>query len=458
MTLRTRLLLALAYVLVLAIVALGVPLALSLRDRVDAEVRSQARAQADVLAATIADDLDPEALAPAVATAAGAVRGRVVVVDRRGRLLADSAGTDPEGTDFRGRPEIADAIAGRAVQGERESETLGEALLVTAVPILDEGRPNGAVRVSQSVEAVERALGRTTGGLALLGGVVLFLGLAAGALIARWVAAPMARLEAAAHRVKEGDLDARAPVEGSAEQRSLAESVNAMTDRLGRLLRSQQDFVADASHQLRTPVTGMRLRIEEAQAASADPDVRDELDAALAEVDRLSATIDELLLLSQAGEADATPEDVDLADVAHRALERWTAPAAAHGHELALAAPNGSARLLCAPADVDRALDVLIENAVRYAPAGTPVELAVGRDGIEVLDRGPGIEPGAEDDLFARFHRGAAGRSGPPGTGLGLPIARELMRRWGGDATIANRPGGGTRAALVVHPDPKDPR
>jgi signal transduction histidine kinase len=447
-SLRTRLVLALAYVLVLAIVSLGVPLAISLRDRVDAEVRSQARNQAEVVAATISDVLEPadrEALRASAATAGKAVRGRVVIVDARGRLLADSASTDPVGTDFGTRPEIAAALAGEAYQGQRTSETLGEELLVTAVPAIHAGRAAGAVRVTQSVAAVERALGRTTGGLVLIGGVVLFLGLAAGALIAGGIAGPLRRLEDAAERVRAGDLDARAPVEGSTEQRALATAFNAMTERLGRLLRSQQDFVADSSHQLRTPLTGMRLRLEEARETG-DPE---EIDAALAELDRLSATIDELLVLSQAGEPDSTPEDLDLRDVAERAVERWRPAAEAHGHELALYSPNGRvAHMHGAPADVDRALDVLVENAVLYTPPGTPVTVAVDGRGIDVLDRGPGIEPGEEERLFARFHRGSAGRAAAPGTGLGLPIARELMRRWGGDATIHNRPDGGTRATL----------
>jgi two-component system sensor histidine kinase KdpD len=136
--------------------------------------------------------------------------------------------------------------------------------------------------------------------------------------------------------------------------------------------------------------------------------------------------------------------------VAERAVERWRAPAAAQGHDLELHAPNGTARLLCAPADVDRALDALLENAVLYAPAGTAVTVGVDPRGIDVLDRGPGVEAGDEERLFARFHRGRAGRANAPGTGLGLPIARELMRRWGGDATIENRPGGGARARLEV--------
>ena len=100
MTLRGRLLLALAYILLLAIVALEVPLAISLRDRVDAEVRSQARSQAEVVAATVAGNLGaPERLDRTVKTAAETVRGRVVVTDLQGALLADSAGTDRLGTD-----------------------------------------------------------------------------------------------------------------------------------------------------------------------------------------------------------------------------------------------------------------------------------------------------------------------------------------------------------------------
>lgn len=452
MTLRTRLVLALAYVLVLAIVSLGIPLAISLRDRVDSEVRSQARSQADLVAATVSDSLEPpdeRALAGTAAAAATAVRGRVVILDDDGLLLADSARTDPVGTDFTSRPEIVAALDGRPFQGQRRSETLGEELLVTAVPVVQNGQPVGAVRVSQSVAAVKRALGRTTGGLVLIGLVVLALGLAAGALIARGIAGPLRRLEEAAARVGSGDLDARAPVEGSAEQQGLAATFNAMTERLSRLVRSQREFVADASHQLRTPLAGMRLRLEEVRETGD----REEIDAALEDLDRLSETIDELLVLSQAGEADSSAEVVDLRDVAERAVERWRATAAAKGHELDLQSPNGAALMVCAPGDVDRALDALLENAVLYAPPGTPVVVGVDPAGIEVLDRGPGVDSGEEETLFARFHRGRAGRAAAPGTGLGLPIARELMRRWGGNATITNRPGGGARAALTTPPE-----
>jgi two-component system sensor histidine kinase KdpD len=103
-----------------------------------------------------------------------------------------------------------------------------------------------------------------------------------------------------------------------------------------------------------------------------------------------------------------------------------------------------------ARADLDRALDTLVENALAYTPAGTTVTVALITEGLEVRDRGPGIEPGEEERLFERFHRGRAGVEGGPGTGLGLAIARELCREWGGDVHLAPRPGGGAVARLEL--------
>jgi signal transduction histidine kinase len=447
LTLRGRLLLALAYVLVLAVVALEVPLALSLRDRVDAEVTSQARSQADVVAATVSGNLgEPRTLAEAAKSSAATVRGRVVVTDSGGALLADSAGTDRLGTDYGDRPEIAQALRnGRPVQDQRHSDTLDQEILVTAVPVVDNGRRVGVVRITQSVDAVSHATNRVTLGLVAIGVLVLLLGLAAGVVIARQIAGPLRRLDAAAAQVAEGDLTARARVEGSAEQRSLANTFNGMTARLERLVAGQRDFVADASHQLRTPLSGLRLRLEEARAASADREVHEELDAAMAELDRLAAIISELLLLSQAGEVDAPPDELDLDDAVRRAAARFDG--ADGGRVTAVEAASG-APAFAPQSDLDRVLDALIENALRYA--GGDVTVVSRPGGVEVLDRGPGLADGERDAVFERFHRGRAGRAGPSGTGLGLPIARELARRWGGDVELTNRADGGVAARVSV--------
>jgi signal transduction histidine kinase len=448
------LLLALAYVLLLAIVALEVPLALNIRQRVNDEVRSQARAQTDVLAATASDLLGPARrgeLRRVVAEASASVRGRMLVVDAHGRLVADSAGTQLLGNAYGGRPEIAAALRGRASQRIRHSDTLGEEVLATAVPIRRGTRPPmGVVRVTQSVAAVNRAIWRTILGLVLIGAVVIGIGLIAGLVIARTVARPLHRLGEAARRVAAGDLTARAAVEGSTEQREMARTFNDMTKRVGRLVRSRQAFVADASHQLRTPLTGLRLRLEEARLG-AEPARAAELDAAIAEVDRLAGMVEELLVLSRAGERELPGELVELGPAAERAAARWAATAAERGQEVeARAAADGVT--WCEPADLDRILDVLVENALRYSPEGSTVRITVAADQVEVTDEGPGPAPGEEEEVFERFHRGRAGRGGPPGTGLGLPIARELAGEWNATVTLEARPGGGGRAVVHVPP------
>jgi signal transduction histidine kinase len=454
MSLRATLLLALAYVLLLALIALGVPLAVSLRDRVDSEVKGQARSQADVVAASASELLDPgqrAGLSRLVRVSADSVRGRVIVVDRRGRLLADSAGA-PVGRSYASRPEIRAALRGRGEQITRNSETLGAEILATAVPVLEHGRPAGAVRVTQSVSAVNHAVRTSLLDLAALATVVLLLGLIAGALIAQQIARPIRRLDRAARGVAAGDLDTTVAVEGSTEQRSLARAFNEMTQRIKRLLRVQQDFVADASHQLRTPLTGLRLRLEGlADRLRADRSTAGELDAAMGEIDRLALIVDELLILSRAGEHELPGEQVDLVDAAERAAERWRGTAGERGIEVeAGGGGDDAATAWCARPDLDRSIDALVENALRYAPPGSTVRIEAAPGRVEILDEGPGLAAGEEEAVFERFSRGSAGRQGPSGTGLGLPIARELTRQWDGDVTLANRDRGGLRAVITL--------
>lgn len=439
-----------AYVLLLAVVALGVPLAISLKARVNAEVRTQSQAQADLVAATAADLLGPTdkpELTTLAQTAARSVRGRILIVNHSGTVLVDSAGPEQVGVSYHSRPEIQAALRGRPVQVQRSSRTLGQEILATAVPIIRHGRPVGAVRVTQSVAAVNSAVERAILGVAILVLVVLTLGLLAAAVIAAGVVRPIRRLEQVARRVASGDLEARAQLEGSSEQRSLAASFNEMTDRILRLLRAQRVFVANASHQLRTPLTAMRLRLEAARVVEGDQ-AAPEVDAAIAEVDRLSHTVDELLVLSGAGERQFVAEAVDLDATAQVALRRWQRQAKEAGIRLELREGSAGQRVWLPHDDLETALDALIDNALRYSPRATTVAIVTGRDEIEVQDEGPGIPEEERDLVFERFHRGESGLRGPAGSGLGLAIARELARAWGGDLVIASRPGRGTNARL----------
>jgi signal transduction histidine kinase len=440
LSLRARLVLVLAYVLVLAIGSMLVPLVRSVRDRVSAEVEQQAVTAAEVVAATAAGT---EKLDQLVQTSAREARGRVVIVDQNGIVLADSE-PGSIGEDYSSRAEIAAALRGDPNQDQRRSETLDQEILATAVPVVRDGERAGAVRITQSVDAVQRAVWRATVGLVLVGLIVLALGLAAGALLAGSVAKPLRRLAAATRRAGEGDLSVRVPIEGSREQREVGGAFNEMTARVQRMVDAQRDFVADASHQLRTPLTGLRLRLEEA-AATADGPAAEQVEGALEEVDRLSGVVTELLVLSEAGAARPPDAATDLHAAARRACERYSS------HDVELSVEGAASLVHSTPADVDRILDVLIENAIDYGPAGQHIRLVVGPGRIEVIDQGPGLAPGEEETIFARFHRGTVGRaSRRRGTGLGLPIARELAGRWDGTVTLANAPGGGAVGTLTL--------
>jgi len=424
---------------------------------VDSEVKAQAKSQANLVAASAPELLEHgqrRTLQRLVDSAAASQRARVLIVDTRGRVVADSAGPAEVGASYASRPEIAAALQGETVQETRDSQTLGTQILATAVPVRRGARTDGAVRVTQSVEAVHRATRKAILSLGLLGGVVLALGAAAGALIARATSRPIRRLEDAAHRVEQGDLTATAMVERSSEQRSLARSFNRMTSRISRMLRGQQEFVADASHQLRTPLTGIRLELEELREGLPAGDERIAgIDTGIREVDRLSGIVDELLILSRAGERGSPVEEFDVGGASERIADRLGKTAAESGTRLTVERRAGAGACVCPRADFERALDALIENAIQYSPRGSEITIAVGAERVEVLDRGPGLTPGEEETVFERFHRGSAG-SGTKGTGLGLSIARELAGEWGGSVTLQNREGGGVRAVLGLPRSP----
>jgi signal transduction histidine kinase len=451
-SLRRRLLAAFAYVTVLVLVALLVPLVLNLSRRVDAEVKAEAAGQVQLVAATAAARLgDTRELQRLADRAASGLGGRVLVVNRQGRVLVDSERSAVRGESYASRPEIAAALGGSTEQGTRDSETLDEELLYTAVPIVRGGRTAGAVRATQSYEEVREDVREDVLALLGLGGGALLLGLAVAWLLAGGLARPLAALASTARRVGDGDLAARAEESGSREHREVAQEFNQMTERLGAALAAQRDFAGNASHQLRTPLTGLKLRLEAAGYKTDDAEVRRDIEAAERETERLDRLLTDLLTLAAGAERAHEGEEVDLGAVARAACERWRDAAARSGHELALDG-DGEVSVRSSASDLAAILDNLVENAITYSPSGSSVELAWGernsRAYVAVRDQGPGIEPGEAERVFERFYRGHQS-GGTTGTGLGLAIVETLAKRWGGEAELADRPRG-TEIAVVL--------
>jgi signal transduction histidine kinase len=377
--------------------------------------------------------------------------GRVVVVDRRGVAVVDTSPRGAGAESFASRPEVKAALRGHIAAGTRHSSTLGTDLLYVAVPVGAAGQ-RGAVRITYPTSTVDDRIRRYWLVLAAIAALALLVAAAVGASIAAFVVRPLRRLEDAADAVGRGDLAARAPTDaGPPEVRSLARVFNDTVARLEALVRSREEFVADASHQLRTPLTALRLRLENL-ARDVAPTGQGELAGASAEVDRLATLVDGLLALARADSGASPAGRVDVRVLAGERVEAWSALAEERG--LALAGP-GAGPPLTAYASADRlsqVLDNLLENAVEVSSPGGAIAVEVGAAGewveLRVRDEGPGMSPEARSRAFDRFWRGRAGE----GSGLGLAIVRRLVEADGGTVELVPAPSQGLEAVVRLRP------
>jgi signal transduction histidine kinase len=261
--------------------------------------------------------------------------------------------------------------------------------------------------------------------------------------------APLLALERAAWRAGEGDLAVRADERsGPPEVRSLASEFNVMVREIETLLRAQEAFVADASHQLRTPLTALRLRLENLARDVAPPGQRD-LDGALAEVERLGRLVEGLLVLARTDATGAASAAVELAPLVQDRADAWEAFAGERGVVLHVDVPAGE-RAYVNPERLDQVLDNLIANALEVSPDGSALRLWV-RDGeLHVVDEGPGLTDEQRGRAFDRFWRGAdrGDGSGQGGSGLGLAIVDRLVRADGGEVELRRADSGGVDAVI----------
>ncbi|MGZ4402773.1 MAG: sensor histidine kinase, partial [Gaiellaceae bacterium] len=353
---------------------------------------------------------------------------------------------------FQSRPEIRQALHGRVATGTRRSTTLGADLLYVAVPVASGGRIDGAVRVTYPTSAVDSRVRRYWLILAAIAGIVLTVAVLVGVRLAAFVVRPLRRVESAAAAVGHGDLNARAPEhEGPDEVRSLAVVFNDTVTRVSQLLSSQRQFVDDASHQLRTPLTALRLRLE-----NLERDVREEgradLEGALREVERLGELVESLLGLARSGARTAPQGRVDLDRLVLERRDAWSPLVAERGLRLTVDAADAVAAR-AAEERVRQILDNLLENAVEASPPGGTITLLVQAASpwveVRVRDEGAGLNEEERGRAFDRFWRGRGGE----GTGLGLAIVRSLVEADGGEVELLPAPGGGLDAVVRLRPD-----
>jgi two-component system, OmpR family, sensor histidine kinase MprB len=284
--------------------------------------------------------------------------------------------------------------------------------------------------------------------LALLLAAGVALAAVLGRLAARRVLAPLGEVAATAELIGEtDDLTQRLRVHADDEVGQLATRFNAMLDRLqtsrdelDESVRAQRQLVADASHELRTPVTSLRTNIEVLlEGAELDPDDRRRLLADVVEQsEELSALVGDLIELARGDQPGPETDDVRLDGVAAESLAR----ARRNAPSITFEATVEPTLIDGVPERLGRAINNLLDNAARHSPPNGTVELTVNPEGVIVRDHGPGVD---EEDLpyvFDRFFRGRNSR-GRQGSGLGLAIVRQVTEQHGGTASVANAPDGG---------------
>ncbi|MCE5290969.1 MAG: HAMP domain-containing histidine kinase [Nocardiaceae bacterium] len=254
------------------------------------------------------------------------------------------------------------------------------------------------------------------------------------------------RLREVTEAIAAGALDTRVEnLPGTPEIRSLSHSFNVMADRLTRLIETQRNFASDASHQLRTPLTALRIRLENARDAIADdPAIAVERIAdAEAELARLNALVEGLLSLSRAELAQAKTTQQDIAVIAVDRVEQWEPLAKESGVDITYEGPQHAFAFAVETA-AEQIIDNCLDNAIAASPTGSTITVKVHvtaeRVTAHVLDEGRGMTDEQIDRAFDRFWRGT---TNSPGTGLGLAIVDQLARASGTRAHIKRRPNTG---------------
>jgi len=347
---------------------------------------------------------------------------------------------------------LARALAGRTGTTSRSDED--GAQLVAAVPVRSTSQLLGAVVVAVPARNTYSRIHLAWAVLAGSAAGLLALAAGVGMLLARSLSAPVVGLGRSARRLGAGDLEERAPTDGPREIAELAADFNEMADRLSGLVAAQRRFVADASHQLRTPLTALRLRLEN-MAAAATAEEGPGFEAAESELARLARLIDGLLTLSSTEGRRWEREPVDLVEMVADRRDAWIPLAEERRVSIVLDAQAVRGRVMAVPGHLEQVLDNLLSNALEASPEGSTITVSVNDDSLgsaralalHVRDEGAGLAEPERQRAFDRFWQGQ-GRRG--GSGLGLAIVAQLVEANGGHATLAPAVPTGLDAAVVL--------
>jgi len=311
--------------------------------------------------------------------------------------------------------------------------------------------------LGRSLGEVDRTLSRLRLILALIALAGVGLAVVLGRIVARAAVAPVQRLtEAAEHVAATRDLGRRIRTAGDDELSRLARSFNAMLDSLERSTRAleastaaQRQLVADASHELRTPVTTLRTNLEVLRSRELPAGERERLlDEIEGQIDELTVLMTDLIDLARGDERQADTEDVRLDTLVAEAVDR----AGRHAPGVTFRTDLEPTVVTAVPDRLDRAVSNLLDNAVKWSPDGGPVEVDVSEGEVRVRDHGSGIASADLPHVFDRFYRGRDAR-GRPGSGLGLAIVRQVAEAHGGSVAAEAAADGGTRMRLKLQVD-----
>jgi signal transduction histidine kinase len=457
---RTRLVVTYLLLMCLVLLALEIPLGLVLVGRDSQEVATDRLADATRFASLAAPALREEEMAEL-----GGEFQRyhelyaidVALLDQEQRVVARSG--RPE-LDERSRAAVREALTGRQVSSYQMVWPWRAPPLVTAAPVTSGGEVLGAVvtvsptgKVRDRVSSIWLALGGA-GLLAVMAAVATAFGLA------RWALKPVTELSATAGQITAGEHTARVPHRtGPPELRRLAVSFNEMADSVTEALHRQRSFVAHASHQLRNPLTALRIRVEElgheltpaacAGCAPALAAARTEQEMALAETDRLGLVLDGLLALARAERGKHALTTVDAVAVTEARVVAWQPMADRRHVQLKLVARAGPLPVSAVATGLDQALDALIDNALKFTVDRVVVSVAELDGGVtvHVADNGPGLTAEQRRRATEPFWR-APDAQNIDGAGLGLAIAHVLIEVSGGRFDLLPSLDGGLDARI----------